>query len=736
MRRQTKKGASMRKTGTPGYLRSTKAAKQKARYVGNGDGWCGCHVVGKPHSHPICLSIFYRKLPAAAPPAAPGATLSQSRRTAKRKATVPKAPSFASGSRRQAGQPRKSSTTLELERIQREKEQIKARRARNKRRLEALATHHATVTKKKPTRAVAPAFRSAARAAARAPATAPSDNTAATTTTTTTTTAAAAAGATSRSNVSYANRKPTKPQPFSFATSKRVSKPDGTARETYVPVAEAIHRMQTRAPGRFHSKPKHHKPASATGGARRQLRPTKPMPFSFTSKPRAAAAGPTTEEREVARIRAMPKFKARPFSARVRDSAGDVGVRRQPKRKPTVPVAPSMTIEQRIQERAAARAAAAHTDGGDVGAAFVARPMPDFSGGGPIGHQRSTARLTIAASPMLATRGRARAPLAAAARPPQPPQFKAQPVPASVTGAPQTLSRPPAAPATVPQPFNLASNERIARAQNKRQEAQAAQAAAAERARVFKARGVGEGVDAGAGTFPVEHKQPTVPAPFQLASVARHERSVAVRRRQQQSREQQKAAMRRFRARAIPAEVSGVGHRLRPNQHRAVRPGNVQLASDRRAAARARFDRSVAARMQLEAEEKEKEAAAAAATEAAEVQRLRRGQMSFKARPIMRGCRRNMAAHSPVAASRPVGAAPDAADEANPESESEEDEGVGDAAEHVATPSAPTSPTQRMSASSPRSASSPFSDRMMGGGRRSKRVLRRRAAAAAAGTGL
>ena len=261
------------------------------------------------------------------------------------------------------------------------------------------------------------------------------------------------------------------------------------------PFAEQVHEF-TKTPKRFRGKGPLEPPSPAPSPRPTAL--TKTNSFHLLSDSRAGVrpAVKSTAEREAEFLASLPKFKARPVSRKVLDSAGDLGVPRVEKREPTQPtefnLSASMHKEKKpVDDDAASDAGSTHS----APASFKARPYNrQLMEGKLAGLAQVTPRkTTLAKSPKLSTSNRAdvRAPVEAAAAPPaaaeQFASFKARPMPNMGLGPSPLKSPVEQRSLTEPKPFKLSSVARHEVFKDITQRALAQQEQEAAKARQFKA---------------------------------------------------------------------------------------------------------------------------------------------------------------------------------------------------------------------------------------------------------
>ena len=447
-------------------------------------------------------------------------------------------------------------------------------------------------------------------------------------------------------------RRVTEPKTPTFGKPVRIGA--AHAGDAYVPLAEAVARAERGLRG--------DEAASSHGGASAPRHPTEPKPFHFQVDDVLAQHGAahevplSTEERQLRDAQAGGPFRALPYDAASLQRKAGQGIRLVAKKAPTVPQSPALRTavredaHQHIGEHN--RPDIASREQEDAAPSFRARPMPRFDVAPLVGGRgRSAAPLTTPFSPAFASKARAQAkaaevPQCNAQKEPEPPAFKARPVPDYAAGAAKDAAHGGAAPRklTVPHAFALATDSRheVSAAAERRQREEEEEKE--RQARVFHARAVMEGVGGTrSGTHHAAPPAPTVLHPFHLASEALHERALDEGTRKAAEEEAREQAGRQFHARPVPAGVlrgppaagSGTGLSAapkRPTTQPSKTAGARRLAD--RMEKRAAFETQ---RRERELASDRAKAAALAVEEEkamAELKRMRREELRFKARPV------------------------------------------------------------------------------------------------------
>jgi hypothetical protein len=420
----------------------------------------------------------------------------------------------------------------------------------------------------------------------------------------------------------------THPEPFKLATQLRVPEADKEEESSpYRPLALQVARFQSKTPARFHT---------VKAGAKAALPPavepklTEPESPQFATDARLRGPEePSAAEREQRLLESRKPFKARPLSRKVLDSTGELGVPKVEKRAPCVPVG----FVSHTEGRAAVRRpmtptlGGARRDDGKGGAAALRRPNSAGHGhghphGGPpkLTEVRPFAMATEARAAMRPAPAPEPEPAVVAAPPARPmPDFsKAPKLPKADKKAP-----------VQPQPFALEGDKRHEEAQRKLQEQVHKELAEARRLREFKARPI-------SGT---EYVPPSSPPnlrpltdPKTPAVLRRSLESKAAFQQQQQDRERAESDLRAFHARPVPGTTFAKD--FSPElPHRTTGSLEVSLATDSRAAERAAFEAHVKDRLRQEEQEAERLRLRREADDQAKLKELRRS-LVHKAQPV------------------------------------------------------------------------------------------------------
>ena len=538
------------------------------------------------------------------------------RRAAASKARTPSGSSTSRDTQRGVkAAPRISTTSRELAEIAKARKEIARRQAANARRAAALksgtggAPSAAAAQRKAPTRPVAPALSTSTRragSAVRRQQPAPGSKQVA-------------------RAVKTASKAPTKlTQPVPFKFNYKYRDPPPAPEEAYVSLAESVSRFSSADNPRFHSKSK----AALAKGPSPVKAPavthatTVAVPFHFkTDEVVHSHHVRSTAEAEEEYMARLQPFKARPAPQPGHGGPGAGHV--APPRPLTQPMSPALATDRRLGKKAPPAEPASP---GPAVSPFKARPAPAFDRctGVPPAAARPFVP-TVPQSPMLATSARA-----SAHAPPQGTQepeyqpFKASSPHYNDQPAGPRHVAPPKAP-TVAEPFHLQTDSRHAASAAALAARAAAEAESAAAARKFKARAVGEGVPKTTLRAGAPPRQATVPQPFALSAPPPRGAQGAV----------DDVAPPAFKARPVPASVKApaAASSIRL-PHRKVQANSPGLASNARAAKRAAYEAAKAKRAAQREAEAAAQAAAAAAAEEAELKRMRREEMTFKARPI------------------------------------------------------------------------------------------------------
>lgn len=347
----------------------------------------------------------------------------------------------------------------------------------------------------------------------------------------------------------------------------------------------------------------------------------------------------------------MQEFSARPFKARSVDrrilyeSRGEIGVPKVPTKPLTQPVEFDLQYEKKRAQHQHQPALDADQQAMQFASAFKARPVPVHLKEGPAPlPPKKEAKLTLPESPKL--NGKDRASSAPARR--QKPHHAVVEEEKRKEQQQQKQAQQPRG-VTQPQEFQLLTSargahyqamleEKVAREREELQDYLAAQ-------RKRSLCGPKLNFDAAPMVPPKPAvKEATVPVPFSLQSVAKHEEA---QQRLKQHLEAQQHQTSAFKAKPLPKTTyhaaTVVHHENNENhENRAhVVPKNIVLESDVRAQKRREFDESVALRAAQMEEEKRQAALRKQQEENRQLQQLRRkstaeGGMMFKAAPVMK----------------------------------------------------------------------------------------------------
>ena len=351
----------------------------------------------------------------------------------------------------------------------------------------------------------------------------------------------------------------------------------------------------------------------------------------------------TSEEIELEKLAAAPKFKARPLRKSVLQGAGDASMRARAaadaRRAAAATAAAAKpqpmaaltgrkrTAEAAMEAEAAARKRRAMEAKGELG--FNGAPAPTV----PQSPRFATTRRAALRAPPPAREAAAGGIRGGAARV------------ISSSGAPPHSSRSSDKASgqssdggwvpgvTQPAEFNLTTERRGAYAKRVMERRMAEEEEVAAAARMVRARPLPTSTAQRTTVFKPPAKQLTQPEPFKLRSEALHEyekRRVALRQKEE---EEAAAAAAKFKARALPVTHFNPMFEIEPSSAPLTETVETATHGARRAEQRAKFDAEMADKAAAAAAE----AAAAAAEEAEEEERQRkelRKSMAFKAKPI------------------------------------------------------------------------------------------------------
>lgn len=445
----------------------------------------------------------------------------------------------------------------------------------------------------------------------------------------------------------------TVPEPFHFQIDQRLS----TSQPAATDDSPAAGLTAAELAQKFQQDPRHfalpvassHPPATAPGGLTVAHAPV--LQTELRSKSAQRSRVQSREEREeqlMQELQAKP-FKARPLDRRILyESAGDIGV---PKVQPK-PVTEAVGFELQYEK---ARASHQHTEPSEgpsvPESAFKARPVPvTLKEPAPLPPKREVS-LTLPMSPKM--HGGERASSAPARRQkPHHAQQEAERQQREQAQLQAAAQKPRGV--TQPQEFSLLTASRGAhyqamleeKVQREQEQLQAYLGAMQSQQRIASTklmRRALQTVDVPAKPAP---RDATVPQPFQLSSVGKHEeareRLRAKKQLEDAQRVQQASA---FKAKPVPKTLfEDTENVLQHNRqhvapHEPVQPQKVVLESDLRAEKRRQFDAQVAEKQAAQAAAKREGEQRQAEAEQRLLQELRRktiaeGGLVFKAQPV------------------------------------------------------------------------------------------------------
>lgn len=446
----------------------------------------------------------------------------------------------------------------------------------------------------------------------------------------------------------------TVPEPFHFQIDQRLSASQAAAPTDDSPAAGLT---AAELAQKFQQDPRHfalpiaasHPPATAPGGLTVAHAPV--LQTELRSKSAQRSRVQSREEREeqlMQELQAKP-FKARPLDRRILyESAGEIGVPKVQPRPVTEPVGFELQYEK-------ARASHQHAEPSEGPAVpestFKARPVPvTLKEPAPLPPKREVS-LTLPSSPKL--HGRERASSAPARRQkPHHAQQEAERQQREQAQLQAAAQKPRGL--TQPQEFSLLTASRGAhyqamleeKVQREQAQLQAYLGAMQSQQRIASTklmRRALQTVDVPAKPAP---RDATVPQPFQLSSVSKHEEARERLRAKKQLEDAQRAQQASaFKAKPVPKTLfEDTENVLQHNRqhaapHEPVQPQKIVLESDLRAEKRRQFDAQVAEKQAALATAKREEEQRQVEAEQRLLQELRRktiaeGGMAFKAQPV------------------------------------------------------------------------------------------------------
>ncbi|GAQ84188.1 putative targeting protein for XKLP2 [Klebsormidium nitens] len=442
----------------------------------------------------------------------------------------------------------------------------------------------------------------------------------------------------------------------------------------FVSLAESVQKFQSKTPTRFHSKPRNQDRPQP--GAKVDLPLTRPVEPQFLTATRVRMTRiKSSAEIEEEELAAMPKFKARPYSDKVRRGE-NLSIAKPAQLHVTQPEEFHLLTD----ERAKLRSPAVPTEDVRVTRAMVVQKEASQGKFDPL-------RLTVPKSPQLTTAYRARPARGTSSEEAEleeilkHPKFKARPLDRRVLdscgemGVPKVVPAPttkpegfqlatdsrlgkhpselpdlparkrqalapltreyelrPRAHVTEPEPFPLRTEDRGAQKRADFMQRVAAQEEAERRQREHEAQPLPYTTDYPDIPKKPPTKEPTQPEPFPLESVWRHEVEVAERQRQLEEQARRERQAHQFKAqpnlsKAIPPFVPARSS-LPLTESR-----DVPLETERRAKERAEFDAVMAEKEKMAQEYRHEMQEHVKAVEEEELKALRK-EMVPKARPV------------------------------------------------------------------------------------------------------
>ena len=427
----------------------------------------------------------------------------------------------------------------------------------------------------------------------------------------------------------------TMPEPFKLHASNKSLEVVVDAEQK--PMMEKVKEF-TKTPQRFRSKPADATPEVPTPASLTQTVPVAPTLMSelrAASKPKPKSSAEIEEEL----LKSIPAFKARPVDRRVLESAGDLGVKRVEPRKTTEFAVFNLATTNLPSSQRRRSATKDDDERSDAGSTQSAPAYPGFKAK-PVNKKLlagKAAGLAIV-TPRKITKPISpklntslRAREAPVAVEPTFEAFKARPMPDHSKASP--AKQVATRPVTMPKPFELESVARHEMAEQTQKHRHEEQAKAEAAARVFKARKMLVVPEAWKPTVESKH---TEPAPFSLTTDARHEVASSAFEAKRQEEERQAAKDREFKA-TKPTVLS-----VPPFEpHKSTKP-LTSLSAAKFQRTENRFERRKEFEAQLAARRAQKEAEVAvtaqlkAVEEAAALVELKKA-LVHKARPVMKG---------------------------------------------------------------------------------------------------
>ncbi|WIA10445.1 hypothetical protein OEZ85_010637 [Tetradesmus obliquus] len=434
----------------------------------------------------------------------------------------------------------------------------------------------------------------------------------------------------------------TLPDDIELETDKRLANraaagaggPEQIAKSPFKSLAEKVREFQAKTPVRFKTKPAKPAPSKQHPPITRAESPQ--LMTSRRARAPTCKSQAELEQEELERQR-KEQFHAKPLDSRVLTSSGQLGVPKVQKPAPTEPRPFALRSDSRARVRKSHEQPSMEQAAAAAGG-FRAQPLNRSILDGPtFKPHKERHETTVPKSPLLRTKLRSHTANPEDQKDNRQQQrslSQAKERPGSA-GRPVSAGRPGSAGRqsgglTHPQPFRLQTEARGAHYQDELAARMAAEEARAKRLRRVTARPLPVTIDLPAVPPKPETKPLTLPDPFQLKSLSRHEEFEEKRRRQLQEEEEAARRAAEFKARPVHTAGPFVVHE---SDAPLTVPVDPDLATEHRAVDRHEFDEHVTEKMREQEDERRRQAELKRRQEE-EATRQYRKKLRFSARPM------------------------------------------------------------------------------------------------------
>uniref|UniRef100_A0A383VSF2 TPX2 C-terminal domain-containing protein n=1 Tax=Tetradesmus obliquus TaxID=3088 RepID=A0A383VSF2_TETOB len=434
----------------------------------------------------------------------------------------------------------------------------------------------------------------------------------------------------------------TLPDDIELETDKRLANraaagaggPEQIAKSPFKSLAEKVREFQAKTPVRFKTKPAKPAPSKQHPPITRAESPQ--LMTSRRARAPTCKSQAELEQEELERQR-KEQFHAKPLDSRVLTSSGQLGVPKVQKPAPTEPRPFALRSDSRARVRKSHEQPSMEQAAAAAGG-FRAHPLNRSILDGPtFKPHKERHETTVPKSPLLRTKLRSHTANPEDQKDNRQQQrslSQAKERPGSA-GRPVSAGRPGSAGRqsgglTHPQPFRLQTEARGAHYQDELAARLAAEEARAKRLRRVTARPLPVTIDLPAVPPKPETKPLTLPDPFELKSLSRHEEFEEKRRRQLQEEEEAARRAAEFKARPVHTAGPFVVHE---SDAPLTVPVDPDLATEHRAVDRHEFDEHVTEKMREQEDERRRQAELKRRQEE-EATRQYRKKLRFSARPM------------------------------------------------------------------------------------------------------